>query len=106
MSRRIRRDHIIPARGLTTEQAASYVGCSTVEQFEREVKGGIWPPPFNRHSRPKRWDIAALDRTLDQMSGIFKNHSAQAANPLDHASVASNAFEERARSFSLGDDHD
>jgi hypothetical protein len=105
MSRRVKRDGAIPSRGLATEEAARYVGCHTVEQFEREVRAGIWPLPFQPHSRPKRWDRAALDRKLDQMSGISSNYRGQSANSIDHDSLASNAFEERARSFSLGNDH-
>ena len=52
---------------LTTEEAARYVGCKTVEQFRREVKKGIWPQPHAR-SRPYRWSKPALDYCLQHDS--------------------------------------
>lgn len=106
MSRRVKQNQSIPSRGLATEEAARYVGCHTVEQFEREVRAGIWPPPFQPCSRPKRWDRAALDHKLDQMSGLSRKGQVLSENPIDHASFASNAFEERARSFNLGNAND
>ncbi len=49
---------------LTTEQAASYVGCRTVKQFLREVKRGCWPKPLVPNSRPLRFSIKQLDAVL------------------------------------------
>jgi hypothetical protein len=49
---------------LTTEQAAAYVGCSTVKQFLREVKRGYWPKPLVPSSRPLRFSKKQLDAVL------------------------------------------
>ena len=57
-------------RVLTIKEAAAYVRCKNVAQFRREVSEGKWPNPLPIASRPQRWDKAALDRTIDKMSGV------------------------------------
>ncbi len=107
MTRRIRSEGTIPPRGLPTEDAAGYVGCQTIEQFEREVAAGIWPQPFSKNTRPKRWDIDALDAAMDRMSGIFRQKAGRRSSLLnDDATglrIESDTFEERARNYSDGD---
>ena len=49
---------------LTAIEAAEYVGCTSVSQFRREVKSGIWPEPFVKNSRPQRWSRAFLEKRL------------------------------------------
>jgi hypothetical protein len=86
-------------RGLPVDRAAWYVGCPTIEQFEREVASGIWPAAV-AGSRPKRWDREALDIALDRMSGIVRKKGF--IRSVDHApedSAASGAWEDRARNF-------
>ncbi|MBF0383182.1 MAG: hypothetical protein HQL69_19340 [Magnetococcales bacterium] len=56
---------------LTTDEAAQYVGCKTVEQFRREVKKGVWPQPIAR-GRPFRWSKPALDYCLQHDSEQLK----------------------------------
>ncbi len=65
-------------RGLTTEEAAAYVGLSTTS-FLNEVGAGIWPSfslrEVRRDKRRKIWDRAALDAVFD--GGL------QVADPID-----------------------
>ncbi|MBF0445280.1 MAG: hypothetical protein HQL68_06800 [Magnetococcales bacterium] len=56
---------------LNTKEAADYVGCTSVEQFRREVDKGIWPDPIVR-SRPFRWSKPALDYCLQPDSSQIK----------------------------------
>ena len=55
-------------RGLTTEEAAAYVGLSTTS-FLNEVGAGIWPSfslrEVRRGKRRKIWDRAVLDAVFD-----------------------------------------
>ena len=110
MTRRVKSQGCPPSRGVPTECAAIYVGCQTIEQFEREVAAGIWPQPFRKDARPKRWDLEALDAALDRMSGIKRQRGPVQALPLHEDATGlrtqSNTFEERARNFSNGQDHD
>lgn len=97
-------------RGLPTECAARYVGCQTIEQFEREVAASIWPQPFSKNTRPKRWDIEVLDAALDRMSGISRQRTGRRLLSLnDDATglrIQSDTFEERARNYSDGNASD
>ncbi|MER9341818.1 XRE family transcriptional regulator [Mesorhizobium sp. M0601] len=49
-------------------EAASFVGAS-VGYFDKLVRAGIMPPPLPL-PRVKRWDVRALERALDGLSGI------------------------------------
>lgn len=73
----------MPARAIPISAAAEYVGCKNARQFWREVQEGKWPKPLPLSSRPKRWDVKALDAALDRMSGL--NAPSPAENPLDSA---------------------
>lgn len=60
-------------RALIPEEAAAYCGCKDVRQFKAEVERGHWPGPLPIASRPQRWDRAALDRRLDEISGLIQD---------------------------------
>ncbi len=73
MAHMVKPRHTIAARygwprGLTTEEAAAYVGLSTTS-FLNEVGAGIWPSfslrEVRRDKRRKIWDRAALDAVFD-----------------------------------------
>lgn len=49
-------------------EAASFVGAS-VGYFDKLVRAGIMPKPLSLPG-VKRWDIRALDKALDGLSGI------------------------------------
>lgn len=51
-------------RAVPIEDAAQYVGCSSVWQFRREIRQGIWPGPITLNSRPQRWSIPQLELAL------------------------------------------
>ena len=110
MARNVNLQDCPPSRGLPTEYAARYVGCQTVAQFEREVAAGVWPQPFSKNTRPKRWDIEALDAALDRMSGINRQKAARKSFFLNEDATGlrtqSDTFEERARNFLNGDGGD
>lgn len=68
-------------RFLTLSEAAAYLGVS-VSTFKEEVAAGRWPPPMRRGrtGRALTWDIRALDRAADLVSGIAAApHDAEAA---------------------------
>lgn len=52
-------------------EAASYVGAS-VGYFDKLVRAGIMPQPLPLPG-VKRWDVRALDRALDGLSGISES---------------------------------
>jgi hypothetical protein len=56
---------------LSLEQAALYTGVSS-DTFLFEVRSGIWPQPIKRGAKGTKltWDKAALDASLDRMSGL------------------------------------
>lgn len=54
-------------RGLTRAQAAAYCGCETLTAFDEWVRRGIVPKAMPGTSR---WDRRAIDRALDQRSGL------------------------------------
>jgi hypothetical protein len=63
--------HALPPssrRGFDRKEAASYVGVSTTH-FDKLVRQGIMPQPNLLLGR-KVWDVRALDRVLDAMSGV------------------------------------
>ena len=60
----------MPPRLLCKESAAAYVGLSP-NAFEAEVAAGTFPEAFRlRTVRRALWDVRALDRALDRISGI------------------------------------
>jgi predicted DNA-binding transcriptional regulator AlpA len=63
--------HALPPssrRGFDRKEAASYVGVSTTH-FDKLVRQRVMPPPNLLLGR-NVWDIRALDRVLDAMSGL------------------------------------
>ncbi|MER8966304.1 XRE family transcriptional regulator [Mesorhizobium sp. M0808] len=52
-------------------EAASFVGAS-VGYFDKLVRAGIMPAPLPLPG-VKRWDVRALDRALDGLSGISES---------------------------------
>lgn len=59
--------HALPPsarRGMSREEAASFIGVS-VGTFDKLVRSGDIPPPI-KLDRKKIWDKRALDRWLDQ----------------------------------------
>lgn len=58
-------------RCLSADEAARYVGVSR-NVFDAEVDKGIWPRGIPRGSLGAKmvWDRHALDRVLDEMSGL------------------------------------
>jgi predicted DNA-binding transcriptional regulator AlpA len=57
-------------RGIPLEQAAEYCGL-TLAKFQARVKAGMLPRPLP-FGQPRRWDLAALDRALDRLSGLTR----------------------------------
>ena len=66
-------------RGLSEEQAATYLGVS-VGTFRAEVTAGIWPPADRRglDGRRKVWDRTLLDQAFDCRSLL---ETARSASP-------------------------
>lgn len=60
----------IPARGLSLEQVAEYVGV-TKQIYTGLVKQGLFPGPLPGGS----YDRAAIDAALDRLSGLAKPSS-------------------------------
>lgn len=62
-------------RGIPLDLAAAYVGLSP-QLFLAEIERGVYPRPSRHgqaeHDRHKRcvWDVAALDRAMDRLSGL------------------------------------
>lgn len=70
--------HALPVserRVFNRKEAASYIGAS-VGYFDRLVREGKLPAALPI-PKVKRWDKAALDRALDEMSGTARPHEAQ-----------------------------
>lgn len=66
--------HALPStsrRGYDRKEAASYVGVSPTH-FDKLVRAGAMPQPVRFLGR-KIWDRAALDRVLDDLSGISES---------------------------------
>ena len=82
-----RRTTVTPAmpdllpRFLSREEAARYLGVC-VDSFDAEVRSGMWPAGIARGPKRGRlmWDKAALDATVDRLSGLA---TALPANPRD-----------------------
>ncbi len=74
---RTRRDVLtsigLQPRLLNQAEAAAYVGV-TAKTFMRDVRSGIWPGPVHR----KKWDRHAIDRVLDDMSGLSQTGMSEA----------------------------
>lgn len=64
----------LPARGLSREQAAAYVGLSET-CFDDEVAAGRYPGPLRCGKKDRRcvWDRKALDEAMDRRSGLVKD---------------------------------
>jgi hypothetical protein len=62
---------VIAPRLLTRSQAAQYCGLSP-EGFSAWVGSGRMPPPIRG---TRRWDRAAIDIVLDQLSGVMRAES-------------------------------
>jgi len=61
----------IASRFLSREEAARYLGVC-VDSFDAEVRAGMWPAGIARGPKRGRlmWDKAALDATVDRLSGL------------------------------------
>jgi predicted DNA-binding transcriptional regulator AlpA len=57
----------LPPRGISRSDAAAYIGISP-SLFDRLVGNGKLPQPLRLASR-KVWDVRALDRMFDALSG-------------------------------------
>ena len=64
----------VPRRGLSHEEAAAYCGLS-VGAFDLQVRAGLFPPSLPFAGRRKVWDLHAIDRALDAMSGLSMKQS-------------------------------
>lgn len=74
--------HALPPsarRGMSREEAASYIGVS-VGSFDKLVRSGDMPSPI-KLVRRKIWDKRALDRWLDQKSDIEHGSTAESTTP-------------------------
>ena len=60
-------------RVFSRKEAASYVGVS-VGQFDKLVRLRILPSPLPMPG-VKRWDILAINKAIDAMSGISKSRN-------------------------------
>lgn len=58
-----------PSRGLSRGEAAAYCGLSE-EAFDLQVEARIFPAPLPLVGRRKVWDIKAIDRAFDVLSGL------------------------------------
>lgn len=58
----------LPPRGLTRTQAAAFAGVSPTK-FDELVRAGTFPQPV-RFGRSVRWDVAAMNRAWDALSGL------------------------------------
>lgn len=58
-----------PVRLITEQDAARFVG-TTRETFRSEVEAGRWPRHVLVRGKRRLYDIAALSRTVDALSGI------------------------------------
>lgn len=63
-------------RLLGRKMAAAYVGLSP-NSFDAEVARGTFPAPVKVACRRKLWDRVALDRRLDQLSGIAPSSTSE-----------------------------
>jgi predicted DNA-binding transcriptional regulator AlpA len=66
------------------KEAASYVGVSPTT-FDKLVRKGAMPQPTQLLGR-KVWDRRALDRVLDELSGLDAREPQQAAGDRDQES--------------------
>ncbi|MBT3700940.1 MAG: hypothetical protein HOE62_21760 [Alphaproteobacteria bacterium] len=57
-------DFYFTPQALATNDAALYVGATSVRQFRAEVKRGLWPQPTSPESKPHRWSVCQLDKAL------------------------------------------
>lgn len=60
----------IPSRGLSTGEAAAYVGLSE-RSFLAEVQAGRYPNALPLKTDRLVWDRRALDIALDKLSGLI-----------------------------------
>lgn len=60
--------HGLPPRALTREQAAAYANVSPTK-FDDLVREGKFPKPV-RFGRCVRWDVVALNKAWDALSGF------------------------------------
>ncbi|RWK41123.1 XRE family transcriptional regulator [Mesorhizobium sp.] len=57
-------------------EAASFVGAS-VGYFDKLVRAGIMPQPLSLPGGVKRWDVRALNKALDGLSGISESEDSE-----------------------------
>ena len=60
----------VVVRGLSLDEAATYVGLSR-HTFEKEVTAGRFPPPLSLGVSDRQiWDRRALDAAIDKLAGL------------------------------------
>lgn len=59
----------IAPRLIDEETAAAYLGRGKT-RFREQVKARVLPAPSDRNGNVDLWDVRALDRYVDQRSGI------------------------------------
>ncbi|WP_431858878.1 helix-turn-helix transcriptional regulator [Azospirillum sp.] len=83
----------LPKRCLTVDEAAEYVGLSA-PSFERAIKAGLYPSalPLDRAGIARNvWDVRALDRALDRLSGLSEDSAGTASDARTKLMEAINA---------------
>jgi hypothetical protein len=77
-----------PARFLARAEAAAYLGVSP-RTFDAEVTEGLWPSPLPRGGRGGRltWDVRALDKAADRISGLVATLSEEVPSWAEAAAL-------------------
>jgi predicted DNA-binding transcriptional regulator AlpA len=65
MTRALSENRSLPRRGLSRDEAATYIGVSATK-FDEMVADGRMPPPLRIDAR-KVWDIRSLDLAFDDL---------------------------------------
>jgi predicted DNA-binding transcriptional regulator AlpA len=65
MTRALSENRLLPRRGLSRDEAATYIGVSATK-FDEMVADGRMPPPLRIDAR-KVWDIRSLDLAFDDL---------------------------------------
>jgi hypothetical protein len=87
-TRQRRRQEVPDPRFLTRSQAAAYLGLGE-HVFAIEVQYGRWPAPVpGGVGRGARWDVKALDRRADELSGLSPRETLSPASLTDVESQA------------------
>jgi hypothetical protein len=79
---------MIEPRGVTIETAAHYVGLD-ISGYRAGVRRGIFPAPMKG---TKRYDLRAIDRALDKLSGLACEVPPPALSPYDAWKAEQNGY--------------